>query len=154
MQSLTTEDIAKLFAVLQARYGHKWTTAYDDPDIMRIAVREWHRELHGFRPEDIRAGLESWREPWPPSLPEFVDACMPDLHELGYDINRLIRERLPRYDFLAQNANDENRRRQESEKIRSEVISEAKKSARELIGQRGVAGLIEANPLRAITDGS
>jgi len=68
-------DIKKLFAVLQARYGHKWTSAYDDPMVVSIAVQEWHRGLQEAKPDDIRRGLDRWQDAWPPSLPEFMQAC-------------------------------------------------------------------------------
>ena len=70
-------DIKKLFTVLQARYGHKWTSTYDDPALMRIALSEWHRELRNLAPEDIRRGLTACDQDWPPTLPQFVAACKP-----------------------------------------------------------------------------
>ena len=77
---LEPSDIKKLFAVLQARYGQRWTSVYDDPALMRIALSEWHRELKGLNPEDIRRGLTALDQDWPPTLPQFVTACRPRLH--------------------------------------------------------------------------
>jgi hypothetical protein len=37
---------------------------------------EWAHGLAGMTGEQIRRGLDSWQEPWPPSLPEFKRACI------------------------------------------------------------------------------
>lgn len=69
--------IAKLFAVLQARYGHKMSSAYPTAIAVDNALDEWARGLADMSGEDIARGLKVWQEDWPPSLPEFVRACKP-----------------------------------------------------------------------------
>lgn len=39
-------------------------------------MAEWAQGLGGLSGEQIRRGLDSWQEPWPPSLPEFRRACV------------------------------------------------------------------------------
>jgi len=39
-------------------------------------MTEWRAGLAGVTGEQIRHGLETWQEPWPPSLPEFRHACL------------------------------------------------------------------------------
>jgi hypothetical protein len=65
--------IAALFKKLQARYGHKWTSAIEG--IERLAVREWSQGLAGCTADQIKHGLDTWNNAWPPSLPEFQQAC-------------------------------------------------------------------------------
>lgn len=72
---LEITDIKKLFAVMQARYGHRWTSTFDDPQVIRVAVNEWHRELKNFSPEDLRRGIQSAPVDWPPTLPQFKASC-------------------------------------------------------------------------------
>lgn len=38
-------------------------------------MAEWANGLAGMTGEQIRCGLDTWGEPWPPSLPEFRKAC-------------------------------------------------------------------------------
>ena len=66
--------VSALFKKLQAAYGHKWTAAIDG--IEEVAVQEWADGLAGLSGEQIKRGLITWREPWPPSLPEFRAACL------------------------------------------------------------------------------
>ena len=74
----TTKPIKKVvevFSKLQVRYGHKWTSNFSTPELVRLAVSEWADGLSGFTAEEIGRGLEVWQEDWPPSLPEFKRAC-------------------------------------------------------------------------------
>lgn len=73
---MTEQDIAKLFARLQARYGHKWTSQFTSPDMTRLAVAEWLAGLGGLTLDQLRRGLDAWDGDWPPSLPEFRRACI------------------------------------------------------------------------------
>jgi hypothetical protein len=65
--------VSALFKKLQARYGHKWTSAIDG--IERTAVAEWSAGLAGITPEQITVGLAAWSADWPPSMDEFRNAC-------------------------------------------------------------------------------
>lgn len=83
-KSLATPTMKpKYFDLLWSRlaeiYGHKLTSSYGEalPDA-------WRTELEGMRPEQIKRGLQQCvdsKNPWPPSLPEFVDWC----HGAGTD---------------------------------------------------------------------
>lgn len=44
--------------------------------IEEAAVAEWSNGLSGVTGEQIKHGLDTWSEDWPPSLPEFRNACM------------------------------------------------------------------------------
>ncbi len=135
---LSKEDIKKLFAVLQARYGHKWTTAYADQNIMKIAVNEWHRELQGFRPEDLRDGITRLDDDWPPTLPQFVKACLPPLSSLGIDIEPIVQSKIPKYHYEPGNPQEASRREREKIATREEVKKEAIKDAIKRINEDGI----------------
>lgn len=62
-----------IFEKFQARYTHKWTAAIEG--IEEIAINEWSEQLSGLSGEDIKYGLDNWKEDWPPSAPEFKKAC-------------------------------------------------------------------------------
>ena len=74
LKPLPEHWVAALFARFQARYGHKWTSAMQG--IEEIAVKEWAQGLANITGEQMRQGLADWNEPWPPSLPEFRNACL------------------------------------------------------------------------------
>lgn len=40
-----------------------------------LALAEWEAGLMDFTEADIERGLSEWRGKWPPSLPEFQQAC-------------------------------------------------------------------------------
>lgn len=67
--------MSRLFSKFQVRYGHKWTSAMPSPELIELAVVEWGEILAGLSPEQVRHGLDGWREAWPPSAPEFRAAC-------------------------------------------------------------------------------
>lgn len=66
--------MAALFAKLQARYLHKWTSAIEG--IEGQVAAEWSEQLAGLTADQIKRGLDSWKEGWPPSAPEFREACL------------------------------------------------------------------------------
>jgi len=39
-------------------------------------VREWSVGLAGLTADQVQRGLDTWAEAWPPSMPEFRDACL------------------------------------------------------------------------------
>lgn len=145
---LERDDIKKLFIILQARYGHKWTTAYDDPDIMRAAVDEWYNELRGFMAEDLKKALSSWGDAWPPSLPELATMCLPSIEEMGIDIQALVATRLPRYKFEPQNGFEEGQRRILEIEITGEVMEDIRLNALEKIRKDGVQAVLVSDQRR------
>ena len=75
--------VAALFTKFQVRYGHKWTSAMQG--LEDAAVEEWSTGLGGFTGEQIARGLSEWQGDWPPSLPEFKNACIGKIDESGGD---------------------------------------------------------------------
>lgn len=75
MPPASSELIAKLFARLQVRYGHRWVSLYPSEEMTRIAAAEWAHGLAEYSLEEIAHGLRTWRGEWPPNLPEFQNAC-------------------------------------------------------------------------------
>lgn len=143
---LEITDIKKLFAVLQARYGHRFTSWMDDPDVARIAVSEWHRELKGFRPEDIRRGLETLPDDWPPTLMQFAKACLPDLKTLGLDVAAEVNRRSPKYYWEPGNFAEAARREKTKEEITEKVTREFQQKALEDIQLAGMQNMLNVTP--------
>lgn len=67
--------IAAIFGKLQARYGHKWTSSYPTPELVKLAATEWGEQLAELTAEEVGAGLDKWDQDWPPSAPEFKKTC-------------------------------------------------------------------------------
>ena len=65
--------VLALFKKFQGRYLHKWTSAIED--IEREAMQEWSEVLGGLSGEQIKRGLSSWGNDWPPTAHEFRKAC-------------------------------------------------------------------------------
>lgn len=135
---LERDDIKKLFTILQSHYGHRWTTTYDDPEIMRVAVDEWRRVLKGFRPDDIRTGLNLWAGDWPPTLPQFARLCLPPLGTLIPDMKSRIDQNKIDYKFCAQTASEEGLRRKYQLEADRKLHDEMKIEALSLIQERGI----------------
>jgi len=66
--------ITELFKLFQARYLAKWATPISG--IEERAVKEWSIGLAGLSTAQIKHGVDSWNEEWPPSLPEFKKTCL------------------------------------------------------------------------------
>ena len=108
---MNTSGVAKLFVIFQARYGYKWTSAYSDAEVAKTAVREWQRGLAEFPDDWIKCGLDTWVGSWPPSLPEFQAACLPEPEDTGFDIHNAAIRRAAgdKYNFDRMPANMANR---------------------------------------------
>jgi len=65
--------ISALFKKLQAIYLHKWTSAIEG--IEDLAVTEWSQGLSGLSGEQIKLGIDSLSEDWPPSVIAFRALC-------------------------------------------------------------------------------
>jgi len=77
--------ITELFKKWQGRYGNKWLSAIEG--IEKIAVAEWSEQLAGLTGEQIKHGLDSWTEDWPPSAPEFKKICLGHDEQKGLSHN-------------------------------------------------------------------
>ena len=78
--------ISALFLKFQRRYPHKWSSAIDGDEAG--TAQEWAEYLAGLTGEQIKHGLESWQEDWPPSAIEFRRVCLsekPKINEFGLD---------------------------------------------------------------------
>lgn len=75
-KALPKEWISALFKRFQARYLNKFTSGIEG--IEALAVEEWSKELAGLTGKQIKHGLKSWDQDWPPSAPEFRKACLGD----------------------------------------------------------------------------
>jgi hypothetical protein len=136
---LSKTDIGKLFAELQARYGHKWTTAYNDPEAMRIAINVWHRDLQGFNPQDLRRALTQWDDVWPPNLPELVKLVVePHLEDLVPDLQQRIKAHRPRYYFEPTSAAECARRDKADNEATRSVIKQARIDSLALVNAVGL----------------
>jgi len=65
--------ITALFAKLQARYLHKWTSAIEG--IEELAASEWGIVLADVTGEQIKTGLANLDSEWPPTAQGFRDLC-------------------------------------------------------------------------------
>jgi len=45
-------------------------------ELTRLAVSEWSDRLAGLTGDQVKQGLDTWREGWPPSADEFRKVCM------------------------------------------------------------------------------
>ena len=66
--------ITELFKVFQSRYFAKWTKPIEG--IEERAVKEWAAGLDGITGDQLKAGVDNWKNDWPPSLPEFKACCL------------------------------------------------------------------------------
>ncbi len=71
--------VSALFRKFQCIYTHRWTSAIDG--IEQTAIREWSKGLAGITGQQIRVGLDACPADWPPTLPEFRQACLGATHD-------------------------------------------------------------------------
>lgn len=95
--------------------------------IEQVAVSEWSQILAGLTPTQIKHGLDTWREDWPPSAPEFHNACT---GKLGGKLNEYGLDYVPVY-----------YRKQEPETDRSRLLSSDERDAKRESIQAGIADL-------------
>lgn len=76
--------VLRLFARLQAIYGHRWASQFPTADDGRAMVmREWAIRLAGLSHEEIAKGLRGLHKRhgsdrgWPPNPIEFRELCRP-----------------------------------------------------------------------------
>lgn len=71
--------MAKLFAIMAAMYGKLWFDQWADAP-QSVMEEVWRAELQGFSKSEIEAGVAACRKlNWPPTLPQFVKLCRPDI---------------------------------------------------------------------------
>ena len=85
-KGLTTEHIDLLWLRMAKIYGHKWTSSYGESD-----DGTWLSALRCVTTEKVKHGLElclARNDPWPPSLPEFIQMCLdiPDIETVTSQI--------------------------------------------------------------------
>ena len=64
-----------IFSRMQAKYGHKWASAYPTKEQVKLGMRAWEMTLGGLDISDIERGFSQWKGDWPPSDEEFLKAC-------------------------------------------------------------------------------
>ena len=77
MKTLPAAWIDRIFAQLSAMYGSKFASMWADSNPQAVKAI-WAEKLGGFldTPMAIKEALDSFdTEPWPPTLPEFLNAC-------------------------------------------------------------------------------
>lgn len=81
-QPLSLSELAgtgKLFAIMSAMYGRLWFDQWADTPAA-IMEEVWRTELKGFSASEIQAGVAACRNlTWPPTLPQFLKLCRPDI---------------------------------------------------------------------------
>lgn len=65
--------VLALFKKLQGIYLHKWTSALEG--IEDTAISEWQTALGGLSGDQIKKGLDSLSDEWPPSAVGFRALC-------------------------------------------------------------------------------
>ena len=70
---------AKLFAIMSAIYGKLWFEQWADTP-QSVMEEVWRSELQGFSNAEIEDGVAACKKlKWPPTLPEFLNLCRPDI---------------------------------------------------------------------------
>lgn len=72
---MTRNLVIRLHAKLQVRYTSRWTSQYPSPELRAAAEEDWAQVLAGLSPQDLKRGLDTWRQAWPPNALEFLAAC-------------------------------------------------------------------------------
>lgn len=79
LSALPDTWIEKIFQKMEDRYGALWSDRYGSFPRERVK-RAWAEDLAGFTGDELKRGLEACKsKPFPPTLPEFVEACRPKL---------------------------------------------------------------------------
>ncbi len=117
--------VLALFKKLQAIYLSKWTASLEG--IEDTAVNEWSRVLSGLTGEQIKNGLDSLSDEWPPSAIGFRASCE------GKAVNGFGLDYTPEYHREVNRVRPENR-----------LSSTERDKHRKEISKAGMAGLKSA----------
>lgn len=96
--SLGLSMMDHLFAKLDSMYPNRWNSAYPN----EISINNWRStwseafEQKGITPRHIRAGLDECLVlyNWPPSLPEFLKACLVTTPAIHQSFSKLPEQRM------------------------------------------------------------
>jgi hypothetical protein len=135
---LERDDIKNLFALMQGHYLHRWASALADPEVMKIAISEWHRVLIGFMPEDILRGVCRLPVDWPPTLGQFSRLCLPPLNRLILGFDDRFEERAHKYKFTADSASEEAHRARLQAAADKDLTNEMTVEALQMIQADGI----------------
>lgn len=72
---LPESRVLRIFTRLRVRYGHKWLSLIEDPEIHKLTVADWQGRLSGLTDEQIIVGLDNLPNDWPPTVDEFRLLC-------------------------------------------------------------------------------
>ncbi len=79
LKILDDKLVIKLFAVMAAMYGQKWSSQITDSGTMGLMRNVWAKHLGGLSGDDIARGLDECvkdYKSWPPTIGEFLDICI------------------------------------------------------------------------------
>jgi hypothetical protein len=96
---VTDVELAQLWAVMLATYGHRWESAYGRHPV-GVTAATWDTALADLHPTEIADGARqclTFGDGWPPTLPEFRALCLgiPSLAEARADMSTSDTERRP-----------------------------------------------------------
>lgn len=77
--NLDEQIVLRIFAYLQAKYTHKWSSQVPDAEMMELMKACWAEDLRGLPNEAIRQALVSCTREypeWPPTVGQFRELCM------------------------------------------------------------------------------
>jgi hypothetical protein len=96
METITREDIKRLYLHFAALFGSKFTSAFQDDEIMALWVVHWHDGLKDMPRKALNFALERVKLSclWSPTLAEFRSHCekfcgLPDVEQV---LQKLIRK--------------------------------------------------------------
>ena len=70
--------IIRVFAVLAAQYGSRWTSLIQNEESESAMARVWGDSLDGIEPMRIKHALDELPKAnpnWPPTLGQFIELC-------------------------------------------------------------------------------
>lgn len=102
METPSGKWIDRLFLRLGTIYGALWTDKWRDAPVDLVKA-EWERVLSGFSMEALRGGLDHCAASlkFPPSLPEFAQACRDARPRPEAQVRRPLLVDKPAADFVA-----------------------------------------------------
>ena len=102
--------VLALFKKFQAIYLTKWTSALEG--IEKTAMVEWSQALRGLTGDQIKNGLDSLSEEWPPSAIGFRALCEgKGINGLGLDYTPPYHTEVKRENLIESDENKEKHRK-------------------------------------------
>lgn len=83
---LPSQWIDRIFLLMQAKYGHRWSSAYPG-SVIEVAKAEWAKTLYGLGATEIQAAMEVVAKKYPefpPNAQQFRLMCRPRMETQPY----------------------------------------------------------------------